>query len=64
MKSMKNIKPAYAVKLGKGVFSGLRWDEWYCKYCMSKPTSGCGAKPGTPGRCEKSPTGYHVWEHD
>ena len=30
MKSMKNIKPAYAVQLGKGVFAGK---TFHCRKC-------------------------------
>lgn len=32
MKSMKNIKPAYAVQLGKGVFAGAQ-PTYQCSYC-------------------------------
>ena len=68
MKSMKNIKPAYAVKLGTGVFMALSINDWYCKYCMRHPTCGvstCGNfRPTDNGVCNQSPTGHHVWEHD
>lgn len=68
MKSMKTIKtPAYAVKLGTGMFAANlpTSNDWVCKYCMEHPHSGSsGAKGFIPasGRCNKSPTGYHVWE--
>ena len=68
MKSMKNIKePSYAVNLGKGVFAGVNQSDWYCKFCMCKPSSGIISngdyRPSGAGICSKSPTGFHVWEH-
>ena len=64
----KNIKkPAYAVELGKGVFAALKQSDWYCKYCMQKPSSGVYTngdyRPTGGGFCSKSPTKNHVWEH-
>lgn len=69
MKQMKNIKkPAYAVKLGKGIFAGLKQSDWYCKYCMRKPDTGVSTngdwRPTGASACSKSPTGNHVWEHN
>ena len=69
MESMKNIKkPAYAVELGKGLFVALTPQDWYCKYCMRHPGSGSWSggnfmPSSNPDKCDRSPTGYHVWEH-
>lgn len=59
---MKNIKPTYAVELGKGVFAGMGFNDWMCKYCNRHPTSMAGERPTDHGTCKYSPTGYHVWE--
>lgn len=54
MKSMKNIKPTYAVQLGKGVFAGAQ-PTYQCSYCgkvaytPSKPSS-YDMLPCTSGR--------------
>lgn len=58
MKSMKNIKPAYAVKLGKGVFSGA---EWQCKYCGKMITASNQPYPTSYGKCPESNSGQHAW---
>ena len=65
---MKNIKkPAYACEIGNGVFAALKDSDWYCKYCMQRPSSGswCNGNytPYGGGFCSKSPTKNHVWEH-
>lgn len=66
MKKMKNIKtPSYAIKLGKGSFSGASESDWYCKYCGSKPgsfvISGSSARPTDKRKCDMSPTGWCQW---
>jgi len=60
MKSMKNIKPAYAVKLGKGVFAGRV--HWQCIKCGATD-SGIG-KPGPTygGKCPATASGNHIWQ--
>ena len=51
MKSMKNIKPSYAVQLGKGVFAGGYDDEfatiWICSYCKKRVRS--NGEPSSDG---------------
>ncbi len=68
-KENKNVKmPSYAVKLGRGMFAGIPQSAWYCKYCMCKPSTWSNHsgdyRPTGTSSCSKSPTGYHVWEHD
>ena len=59
MESMKNIKPAYATKLGTGVFAGANWQ---CSKC-GKITTNFSSRPAptTGGRCPSTPTGNHMW---
>ncbi len=57
MKQMKNIKPAYAVKLGKGVFAGTTY-IFQCKKCGLQINN--GSNPSQPrGSCPKG--GFHDW---
>lgn len=65
---MTNIKrPDYSIILGKGNFAALKQSDWYCKYCMQRPTTGSSTngdyRPYGGGYCSKSPTKEHVWEH-
>lgn len=61
MKSMKNIKPAYAVNLGNGVFAG---EKWMCVKCGKQYSGG----PSTPSpqprgdKCPETASGNHVWQ--
>ena len=58
MKQMKNIKtPAYAVKLGKGVFAGTTY-IFQCKKCGLSITKGSNSANPT-GTCPKG--GSHDW---
>ncbi len=64
MKSMKNIKPSYAVKLGKGVFMGVTI-YWICSKCGNQiPTTNMNYKPSptSGGKCKDSKSGNHVWK--
>ncbi len=58
MKSMKNIKPAYAVKLGKGVFAGAQY-IYACSKCRMQvgPTSS-----GYPSGSGCPAGGLHNWQ--
>ena len=58
-KEMKNIKPAYAVRLGTGVFAGA---DWQCKYCgyIAKGYS-YQPSPSTGGSCPESNSGKHAF---
>ncbi len=56
MKQMKNIKPAYAVKLGKGVFAGTTY-IFQCKKCGLSINKDNLAYP--TGSCPKG--GSHDW---
>ena len=59
-KMMNNIKPAYAVKLGAGVFAG---EDWQCMKCGKKVFSGGGSpSPQATGSCPGTNTGHHVWQ--
>ena len=75
MKSMKNIKPTYAVQLGKGVFMGgflggllgsiasySGQCVYKCRYCgkIFEMTNGA-PNPDQGGRCPASNTGRHSW---
>ena len=43
MKDMKNIKPAYAVNLGTGVFVGMAITYTYeCPYCHKRKRAALG----------------------
>lgn len=58
MKSMKNIKPAYAVQLGKGVFAGTQF-IYACSKCrmqVGPTTSGYPSSSGCPSG------GSHDWQ--
>lgn len=59
MKKMENIKPAYAVKLGAGVFAGANWQ---CTKCgaMSYGNTSTPA-PQNTGRCPETSSGNHIW---
>ena len=59
MKKMENIKPAYAVKLGAGVFAGA---DWQCMKCDTI-AHGNGSMPGPQalGRCPETSSGNHMW---
>ena len=59
MKSMKNIKPAYAVKLGNGVFVGPLWQ---CSKCGKTTTSPLKPSPGAYGKCPSTASGNHMWK--
>ena len=61
MKSMRNIKPAYAVNLGNGVFAGV---TWMCMKCGKQYKTG-GTVPPSPqqyGKCPDTASGNHVWQ--
>lgn len=60
MKSMKNIKPSYATKLGTGMFVG---GMWQCTKCGAVVNSSQSSKPGpqSHGKCAGTPTGNHIW---
>ncbi|MBO4386365.1 MAG: hypothetical protein J5817_05030, partial [Treponema sp.] len=62
MKSMKNIKPAYAVQLGKGVFVGATI-KWQCSKCGKQANVPEKEKPypHTMGICPCNKSGNHVW---
>ena len=59
MKDMKNIKPAYAVNLGTGVFAGARWQ---CIRCGQEMIS--YSRPGgmAGSRCPETSSGNHIWQ--
>lgn len=57
MKSMKNIKPAYAVQLGKGVFAGTTY-IFQCKKCGLSINNG-SSQSAPIGQCPKG--GSHDW---
>lgn len=57
-KMMNNIKPAYAVKLGAGVFAG---EEWQCMKCGARVSGGMPG-PRTTGNCPENSSGNHVWQ--
>ena len=63
MKTMKNIKPAYAVKLGKGVFAGGVLFKYACNKC-GRQTTWKMSFPGPTeyGRCPEAKSGNHVWK--
>ena len=43
MKDMKNVKPAYATKLGTGVFVGMAITYTYeCRYCHKRKRAALG----------------------
>ena len=56
MKSMKNIKPAYATKLGTGVFVGKTY-IYQCKKCNLTVRKDSYGSPS--GSCPKG--GSHDW---
>ena len=58
-KEMKNIKPAYAVRLGTGVFMGVLWMCAKCGYQRRDYTDMPG--PGVGGKCPDTASGNHVW---
>ena len=60
MNGMKNVKPAYAVKLGNGIFAGA---NWVCVKC-GKQTVFNGNYPssGWGGKCPDTSSGNHVWQ--
>ena len=64
MESMKNIKPAYATKLGTGVFVGATWvgQNWQCSKCGLGWSSATKPAPTFGGRCPATPTGNHIWK--
>ena len=59
MKSMKNIKPTYAVKLGKGVFAGAQ-PTYQCKYCGKTAYTPKCPSPVDMLPCDGKHTG-HYW---
>lgn len=56
-KNLKNLRPAYAVKLGEGKFvaSGFQ-----CSFCGAYVNSSSKPYPGAGGRCS-SASGKHMW---
>lgn len=58
-KMMNNIKPAYAVKLGTGLFAGA---NWRCTKC-GKVATGVNPMPLPQygGKCPDTNSGNHVW---
>ena len=61
MESMKNIKPAYAVKLGKGVFAGA-WYTFRCSYCFKVVENNCLPRADYGASCNGAEDGKHKWE--
>ncbi len=55
MNEMKNVKPAYATKLGTGVFMAA---TYYCRKCGRAATTFIAGKPQLTG-CPKG--GLHSW---
>ena len=59
MESMKNIKPAYATKLGTGVFAAAQ-PKYQCKYCGKTAYT-----PNSPSPWDMLPCApnrkSHVW---
>lgn len=63
MKSMKNIKPAYAVQLGKGVFAGSSsMVHWQCIKCGATSIGSSRPSPTFSGKCPDTASGNHVWQ--
>ena len=58
MKKMENIKPAYAVKLGAGVFAGV---DWQCMKCGTIARGNAMPGPQALGRCPETSSGNHMW---
>lgn len=59
MKKMENIKPAYAVKLGAGVFAGANWQCTKCGAIVNGGTS--MPTPQCTGKCPDTNSGNHIW---
>ena len=59
-KEMKNIKPAYAVRLGTGVFVGTDWQCIKCGLIIAAWDSVPAGLAG--GKCPSTPTGNHIWK--
>ena len=60
MNGMKNVKPAYAVKLGDGVFAG---EKWVCVKCGIQTIFGGGYHDaGWEGKCLDTSSGNHIWQ--
>nr|WP_316619932.1 hypothetical protein [uncultured Ruminococcus sp.] len=60
MKSMENVKPTYAVNLGKGVFAGVKW---MCSKCGKQIDMGNNTpNPQSGGRCPDTSSGNHIWQ--
>lgn len=58
MKDMKNVKPAYAVNLGTGVFMGTMWQCSRCGRTLPGPSK---PMPSWGGRCPSTASGNHIW---
>ena len=59
-KNVKNLRPAYAVKLGEGKFVGIRWQ---CSFCGATDyTIRMPPYPSSGPRCS-SASGKHMWVH-
>ena len=59
MKDMKNVKPAYAVNLGTGMFVAGIPGQWICRKCGTVAMSVNG-KPNLMG-CLKAVNRMHSW---
>ncbi len=63
MKTMKNIKPAYAVQLGKGVFAGSVIYKFMCTKCGTQtPFLSFFPDPKYYGKCPDTKSGNHTWK--
>jgi hypothetical protein len=56
-KNVKNLRPAYAVKLGEGKFVGI---SWQCSFCGATANSTGKPQPSWGSRCSSS-SGKHMW---
>ena len=61
MKDMKNVKPAYAVNLGTGVFMGTMWQCSKCGKTTMTSNSLTKPIPTFGGRCPSTASGNHMW---
>lgn len=58
-KNLKNLRPAYAVKLGEGKFVGTLF---MCNKCGKQYTTTLSFPgPGAGGKCPDTSSGQHVW---
>ena len=60
MNGMKNVKPAYAVKLGNGIFAGASYVCIKCGKRLNNYSSTPPARAG--GTCPDTSSGNHIWQ--